>query len=208
MEILSSHGGEKKNSPLIQCGYTHCHPLSHTQLLCTAEEAGFHLFDKQAGYIRSLQICLCSRLNKPSSFKFSAQPVLQNLTNLALPLTCSDLSILPVVGASKLVAVFPIWYLPLIVGHGPVVTAQDTVGLWCCWGTLLAYLQLVVCQDPPGVFVELFHSQQVPSQYCCKRFFCVPDAGEMRTKFLPVVFTCTCCPGFILTYPFPLYFCS
>lgn len=30
---------------------------------------------------------------------------------------CSDLSVLPVAGASKLAAVFPIWSLPLIDGH-------------------------------------------------------------------------------------------
>lgn len=120
----------------------------------------------------------------------------------------AQISVLPVAEASKLVAVFPICSLPLIDGHATVDTAWNAMGLPCWQGTLLACLQIAVSQDPHTGGPLCFCRATLQTATLCKRFFGVPGAGEIRTKCLPVVFNCICCPVFILISPFPLCVCS
>ena len=78
---------------LIQCGFTHCHWLPHTQLLGTLKSLVSTFLISWQAILGLFKVVSFSRLNKPGSLNFSAQHVLLPLTNLDLCLTCSDLSI-------------------------------------------------------------------------------------------------------------------
>lgn len=71
-------------------------------------------------------------------------------------------------GHSKLDRVFQMWSIKWIITISnlltPVNTAQNTVGVLCCWGLWLARVQLAVHQD--SLSTELLSRQSVPSQGC------------------------------------------
>lgn len=76
-------------------------------------------------------------------------------------------------------------------------------GTACCWLTFRLLSPKTPCRGP-----LCFHRATPQTATLCRGFFCVPGAGEIRTKCLHVVFTCACYAVFILSYPFPLSVCS
>ena len=161
-------------------------PSIYTHWLSFSYHGPFH--DNLHRGTRRLLLGCCkptvfSRLNKQSSLSlpshgmYSIQPILVALQWMH----CTFINVIISTWYTKLGVIFQMLsdkccvegkqYFPWSICYAAVNTIQETVGLLCCWGTLLTHIGLEFTRISRPFLAELLARQSVPSLYWCRGLF-------------------------------------